>query len=85
MFKITDEAITQFKKALSEAGLTNHGVRIFASSCCGSIGLDATERGEEDDIVIEQGELKIFIDPILYYQLSNSILDFDDGFIIRSL
>ncbi len=84
MFKITDEAITQFKKALSEAGLANHGVRIFASSCCGSIGLSATENGEENDILIEQNQLKLFVDPILYSQLSNSVLDFQDGFVIRS-
>ncbi len=84
MFKITEEAITQFKKALADAGLSNHGVRIFASSCCGSIGLGATENGEEDDILIEQNELKIFIDPIVYTQLSNTILDFEDGFVIRS-
>lgn len=85
MFKVTEEAITQFKKALSEAGLTNHGIRIFASSCCGSIGLGATENGEKDDVVIEQNELKIFIDPVIYPQLENSILDFDDGFVIRNI
>lgn len=85
MFKITEEAIAEFKRLLSEAGLSNHGVRIFASSCCGSIGLGATENGEEDDIIIEQNELKIFIDPIVYDQLSNSVLDYEDGFIIRNI
>ncbi len=84
MFKITEEAITQFKKAFADAGLSNHGVRIFASSCCGSIGLGATENGEEDDILIEQNEFKIFIEPIIHAQLSNSVLDFDNGFIIRN-
>ncbi len=83
MFKITDEAITQFKKALSEVGLTNYGIRISASSCCGSIGLSVTENGEEDDILIEKDQLKVFVEPILYSQLSNSVLDFQDGFVIR--
>ena len=87
MIEITAAAINQFKKVLTESGETNQGIRIFVSSsgCCSSYGLDASEHGEPGDRTIEKDGLKIFVDPAADNELSNAVIDHENGFVIRGI
>ncbi|MCS7234109.1 MAG: iron-sulfur cluster assembly accessory protein [Synergistetes bacterium] len=88
MLSITDKAMEEFKKILSKYSEKAYGVRIFllgsSCSCCGpSYHLTLTEKGEEGDKLIEKEGIKIFLDPIAYNLLSDSIIDYKDGFVIE--
>ncbi|MGQ9509460.1 MAG: hypothetical protein ACUVTN_08700 [Thermodesulfobacteriota bacterium] len=60
MLEITDAAVNQFQKILSEVDATNSNIRIFISGggCCSSYGLDITEKGEDggSDLYLRKGE-----------------------------
>jgi len=87
MINITDRAIEEFKRILSENNKEGCGIRIFlgGSSCCGgSYRLGIVEEGEIEDKVIEKNGLKIFIDPSLYEDLLEATIDYDDGFFIET-
>jgi len=88
MLTITDRAAEEFKKILSKHSDKEYGIRIFllgsSCSCHGpSYHLTLTEKGEEGDKLIEKEGLKIFLDPIAYKLLSDSIIDYRDGFVIE--
>lgn len=91
--EITESAVQEFKKMLSESNLgQNSGIRFFVSGggCCASYGLDIVESGEPGDKLIEKGELKIFIQPEAYEGLSTTTIDFEEsgenaGFVIKGL
>lgn len=87
MLEITDKAINQFKKLLTESGAINHGIRVFVSSggCCSSYGLDASEYGEPGDRVIEKDGLKIFIESAADNELCNATIDYENGFVIKGI
>ena len=78
MLEITDSAVKQFKKILSDSDEKDSGIRIFPSGggCCPSYGLDVSENGEDGDRLIEKYGLRIFVEPDAYMQLSNSKIDY---------
>lgn len=78
MLEITDSAVKQFKKILSDSDAKDSGIRIYASGggCCPSYGLDVSESGEFEDEIIEKDGLKIFVERIAYSQLSNAKIDY---------
>jgi iron-sulfur cluster assembly accessory protein len=78
MLEITDSAVKQFKKILSDSDVKGSGIRIYTSGggCCPSYGLDVSENGEDGDKVIEKDGLKIFLERIAYNQLSNAKIDY---------
>ncbi|MGB9856727.1 MAG: HesB/IscA family protein [Dictyoglomaceae bacterium] len=87
MIDITDRAVEEFKKFLVENNKEGFGIRIFfaGSSCCGgSYRLGIVEEGEPKDKVVEKNGLKVFIDPIVYEELSEAIIDYNDGFVIET-
>ena len=92
MLEITDSAVKQFKKILLDGDVKDFGIRIFSSGggCCPSYGMDASERGESGDTLIEKDGLKIFVESGAFNQLSNASLDYSDspgkkGFVITGL
>jgi iron-sulfur cluster assembly protein len=87
MLEITDSAVKQFKKILKDSEVPHYGIRIFASGggCCPTYGLDALEKEEPGDIVIEKDGLKIFIDPNVYNDLANATIDYENGFVIKGM
>lgn len=87
MVEITDSAVEQFKKIVSVSDVMNPNIRIFVSrgGCCGpAYGLDITEDGEDGDVLIDKGNLKIYVDPAVYEGLSRATIDYRDGFIMVS-
>ena len=87
MLEVTDAAVKQFKKILSESGATNSNIRIFNSGggCCASYGLDITEKGEGGDVLIEKDGLKIYVEPAAHETLSKATLDYKNGFMIEGM
>ncbi len=87
MLQITEAAITQFKKILSEADATNSNIRIFISGggCCASYGLDVTEKGEDGDLLMEKNNLRIYVAPAAHEALSKATLDYENGFMIKGM
>lgn len=88
MLSITNRALEEFKKILEKYGEKDYGIRIFllgsSCSCHGpSYHLTLTEGGEEGDKLIEEEGVKIFLDPIAYKLLSDSVIDYKDGFVIE--
>jgi len=78
MIEITDSALKQFKKMLSEADMKNFGIRIFSSGggCCATYGLDTSEKGEPGDVLIEKDGLKVFVEPAAFNALSKASVDY---------
>jgi iron-sulfur cluster insertion protein len=93
MLGVTDSAINQFKKLISDSNANGSGIRVFASGsgCCGpSYGLDIAEKAEEGDTMIEKDGLKIFIDSVASESLSAATIDYTEqgpgkGFQIQGL
>jgi iron-sulfur cluster assembly accessory protein len=78
MLEITDSAVKQLKKILKESDAKDSGIRIYISGggCCPSYGLDVVEKGERSDKIIEKEGIKIFVERLAYFQLSNAKLDY---------
>jgi len=87
MLEITDAAVKQFKKILSESDATNSNIRIFISGggCCASYGLGVTDKGEDGDLLIEKDNLKIYVEPAVHEALSKATLDYQNGFMIKGM
>lgn len=87
MLRLTERAVEEIKRILEKYPDRDYGVRIFfASSSCschaGSYHITLVEEGKEGDELLEAEGVKIFLDPIAYEGLSDSIIDYQDGFII---
>ena len=87
MLEVTDAAVKQFQKILSESETTNANIRIFISGggCCSSYGLDITEKGEDGDLLIEKDKLKIYVEPAAHETLSKATLDYENGFMVKGM
>lgn len=83
MLGVTDTAVKEFKKFISESNANGAGIRVFATGggCCGpSYGLDVSEKENNGDKVVEKDGLKIFVDPGVADALDGATLDYiEDG------
>ncbi len=83
MLTISDVAVEKAKEILEAEGKAGHGLRFSTagSSCCGpSFGIDIAENPQDEDDVIEQSGLKVFVAKDAAEKLSGMKLDFvDDG------
>ncbi len=90
MFDVTESAINKFKEILIDIK-EEGGIRIFnaGGGCCGTpaLALDVVEKPNEDDILINKEDVKIYLDITIADLLSDSILDYNDhtGFNISGL
>ncbi|MBI5050584.1 MAG: iron-sulfur cluster assembly accessory protein [Nitrospirae bacterium] len=90
MLDVTDSAVKQFKKLLSDSNAEGHGVRIFAADggCCGpSLAMSIANKPENSDITIQKDELKIFLEKEANKVLSNATINYSDenGFAITGM
>lgn len=79
MIVLTAEAASAVKTAMTRAGKVGAGLRVMveAGGCAGYkylIGLDAEPR--TDDIVVNTGEVRVFVDPDSRPLLSGLTIDF---------
>ena len=79
---LTDEAVEKVKEVMNREGLKDGGLRvsIVGGGCSGfqyNLGLDDSPR--EDDIVIEQGGVRLFVDPISQQYVYGTTIDYVNG------
>lgn len=79
---LTDVAIEKVKEVMNREGLKNGGLRvsIVGGGCSGfqyNLGLDDSPR--EDDTIIEQGGVKLFLDPISQQYVYGTTIDYVNG------
>ena len=79
---LTDVAVEKVKEVINREGLKDGGLRvsIVGGGCSGfqyNLGLDDSPR--EDDTVIEQGGVKLFVDPISQQYVYGTTIDYVNG------
>ena len=79
---MTEYAAQKIKETLTKEGMVEGGLRvsIVGGGCSGfsySLNLDASVR--EDDVVVEQHGVKLFVDPISQQYVHGTMLDYQDG------
>ena len=79
---LTDEAVEKVKEVMSREGLKDGGLRIsiVGGGCSGfqyNLGLDDSPR--EDDTIIEQGGVRLFVDPISQQYVYGTTIDYVSG------
>lgn len=84
MFMVTERAAQALYQFLQSEGKEDHALRIVAQaggcSCCGpTYGLFLEKEIAPGDIVIEAGQVKIFLDQMSSALLSEAKLDYSDG------
>lgn len=81
-FTLSDLAVEKVKETMTKQGLSEGGLRVsvVGGGCSGfqySLGLDASAR--DDDIVVEQDGVKLFVDPISQQYVHGTMLDYVNG------
>ena len=79
---MSPEAAQKIKEAMEKEGLDEGGLRvsIVGGGCSGfsySLNLDTSAR--EDDVIVEQDGVKLFVDPISQQYVHGTTLDYHDG------
>lgn len=79
---LSDLAVEKVKETMAKQGVSEGGLRVsvVGGGCSGfqySLGLDANAR--EDDIVVEQDGVKLFVDPISQQYVHGTMLDYVNG------
>ena len=79
---LTDVAVEKVKEVLAREGLTQGGLRVsvVGGGCSGfqyNLSLDPGAR--DDDTIIEQGGVKLFVDPISQQYVYGTVLDYVNG------
>jgi iron-sulfur cluster assembly accessory protein len=79
---ITDEAIETVKNLLQEKNVPDYGLRVFVAGggCSGlQYGMALEAEARPYDHVIEQGGVKIFIDPTSMMYLNQATIGYEDS------
>ncbi|HXG20022.1 MAG TPA: iron-sulfur cluster insertion protein ErpA [Methylomirabilota bacterium] len=79
---LTDVAVEKVKEVLAREGLKDGGLRVsvVGGGCSGfqyNLGLDESPR--EDDTVIEQDGVRLFLDPISQQYVYGTVIDYVNG------
>ncbi len=79
---LSDLAVEKVKETMLKEGMQEGGLRVsvVGGGCSGfqySLGLDTAAR--EDDIVVEQDGVKLFVDPISHQYVHGTMLDYVNG------
>lgn len=79
---LTDAAVNTVKNLLEQKEVPNHGLRVFVSGggCSGmQYGMALEAEPRPYDHVIEQGGVKVFVDPTSMMYLSSATIDYEDS------
>ena len=79
---LTDVAVEKVKEVLIREGVKDGGLRVsvVGGGCSGfqyNLGIDDSAR--EDDMIIEQGDVKLFLDPISQQYVYGTVIDYVNG------
>jgi iron-sulfur cluster assembly protein len=79
---LTDTAVSELQKIISEEGRDDIGLRVFVSpgGCSGlSYGMSLEEQSDDGDFVVEQAGLNVFVDEFSANFVRGSQIDFVKG------
>ena len=79
---LSDLAVEKVKETMAKEGMAEGGLRVsvVGGGCSGfqySLGVDAAPR--EDDIIVEQRGVKLFVDPTSLQYVHGTMLDYVNG------
>jgi iron-sulfur cluster insertion protein len=79
---LTDVAVEKVKEVMTREGLKDGGLRVsvVGGGCSGfqyNLGLDESPR--EDDTIIEQDGVRLFLDPISQQYVYGTVIDYVNG------
>ncbi len=79
---LSDLAVEKVKETMAKEGMAEGGLRVsvVGGGCSGfqySLGVDVGPR--EDDIIVEQGGVKLFVDPTSLQYVHGTMLDYVKG------
>lgn len=80
--QLTDKAVEMVKEAMIKENLDGHSLRVavVGGGCSGyQYGLDFDKEPGEDDVILEQGGLKIFVDQYSAGYLNGTQIDYVTG------
>jgi iron-sulfur cluster insertion protein len=79
---LTDVAVEKVKEVMTRDGVKDGGLRIaiVGGGCSGfQYNLSLDESAREDDIIIEQGGVRLFLDPISQQYVYGTVIDYVNG------
>src|SRR5215813_7185165 len=79
---LTDVAVEKVKEVIAREGVSNGGLRvaIVGGGCSGfQYNLSLDESPRDDDIIIEQNGVKLFLDPISQQYVYGTVIDYVNG------
>lgn len=79
---LTDVAVEKVKEVITREGLKEGGLRVsvVGGGCSGfQYNLSLDESPREDDTVIEQDGVKLFLDPISQQYVYGAVIDYVNG------
>jgi iron-sulfur cluster assembly protein len=79
---LTDEAISRLKGVLSAQNVPGGALRVYVSpgGCSGfSYGMSLEAEPADDDEIVEQGGVKVVVDPFSLQYLNGAQIDFIDS------
>ena len=79
---LTDVAVEKVKEVMTREGVKEGGLRVavVGGGCSGfQYNLSLDDSAREDDTVIEQGGVKLFLDPISQQYVYGTVIDYVNG------
>ncbi len=79
---LTDVAVEKVKEVMTREGLKEGGLRVavVGGGCSGfQYNLSLDDSAREDDIIIEQGGVRLFLDPISQQYVYGTVIDYVNG------
>lgn len=79
---LTDVAAEKVKEVIAREGLKDGGLRVsvVGGGCSGfQYNLSLYESAREDDVIIEQNGVKLFLDPISQQYVYGTVIDYVNG------
>ena len=79
---LTNVAVEKVKEVMTRDGVKDGGLRIaiVGGGCSGfQYNLSLDESAREDDIIIEQGGVRLFLDPISQQYVYGTVIDYVNG------
>ena len=79
---LTDVAVGKLKEVMTREGLTQGGLRVsvVGGGCSGfQYNLALDENLRDDDTIVEQGEVKVIVDPISQQYVWGMVIDYVNG------
>ncbi len=79
---LTDKAVEMVKAALEQENLQGHGIRVgvVGGGCSGfQYSMDFENTAKDGDLVVDQGGLKLYVDPMSSMYLQGVTIDYVTG------